>query len=282
MDIYRTPIFITLLILLAIPSLAHAQETEPPQPPTSVPAFQSIPPLIGPVSLSLPWQCGSCAPGAASLQPIEAELDWKNPFSGWSWLGAQLWNRVALPIICWMLAALQALLNAAAWAINMVFVGGVNFVWRLLVYMVYMARGTFYNFWWWVGWIRSLLWEVWRWLVQFPEYIMAWIRLAGELLGLLGELLLELGRMIISAAQALLYLLAMLVNIAGALVTAIISAEPPPQLDGIANNIFLVMFVDTIRGIADSKLWWAWQAFIALTYGRFGLWLLNETSQVNS
>lgn len=278
MGLYRAATFITILVILCAPSLAYAQDGDDPP---AIPAFGDLPAIVAPLSLTMPWQCGDCSPTSASLQPIQEEFNWLDPLSGFKWLGAQLWNRVALPVICWLLAALQAILNAASWAINNVFVAALNFIFRFFLFLILVVRSTFLHAWAFIGWVRLLLWDVWGWLVQFPEYVWAWLRLAREMLTLLGLFLVELGRMILSAAQALLYMLSMLINLLGALVLGVFQAETPEQLTGIENNIFYQMFVGTLQGIADSKLWWGWYGFIALIYARFALWIVDESGRLN-
>lgn len=279
---HRAAVAFILVILLMAPAPALAQG--------ATPSFEQISGILGPVRLLSPWQCGACVAGQAALErwpdpapPVSGGIfDLQiNPLYPFQWLAVQLWNNAAYPIICWMLAALQALLNALSIAINVVFVNGLNFLWRLLIALLLWLRDSFLALWSLASWGRGLLWDIWAWLLQLGLAVDAFVRVAGELLALLGGPLAALAGMIINAAQALLYLLGLFMALIPGLVTGVTNPVAPPQLALITDFFLFVWMIDTFRAIADSSLGWAWIAFIAITYLRFAMWLLDELATLN-
>lgn len=267
--------------LWLLPGVSYAQSGDPPPPPIEQPpTFESIPPLVAPVQLLLPWQCGTCA-GGGGLQPLTVpEPVWHDMGSWFNWLGAQLWNRVALPVICWMLAIAQAVLNAVATALNLFFLPLLNGLWRLLILGVLYARAMFYRLWDAFEWLRAFLWDFWGSVAGIGVLVRGLGELAGQLLSLLADLLSQLTAVLIAGFQAFAYLLGLFFTLIPGMVIAVMApGEPPVQF---TNNILVLMFRDTLQAVADSKLGWAWLAFVALVYARFGLWIVDELGQVNT
>jgi hypothetical protein len=274
---------LAVLLLLFWPAPARAQEVTP--------QLAQIPGLLNPIELVMPWQCGDCSPGAAGLEPwpdpdppvsggfFDLQL---NPLYPFQWLAVQLWNNVAYPIICWMLATAQGILNAAALAWNTVAVNGVNGLWRAIIVLILWTRDSVLAFWSFVGWLRGLLWSSWAWLMQINLYVAALISFAGDLVDLVAGLLVELVNVIIGMAQALSYLLGLFMAIIPAMLDAILNPVAPPQLDQVSGFFLWEWTIDILRAIQDSKLGWAWVAFIVITYGRFGSWLLDELGELNT
>lgn len=78
-----------------------------------VPALATLPDLFTPnVALVAPWTCGECALAGrqqAALDPLPEPTNLSI-----EWLGAQLWNRITRPMICWLIALFQTGLNIYA------------------------------------------------------------------------------------------------------------------------------------------------------------------------
>jgi hypothetical protein len=247
------------------------------------PGFELVPALLAPVSLYLPWQCGACLDGQTPIEPMEEpEVSWYDMGSWFNWLGVQLWNRVALPIICWMLLIAAAILAVTQDAVNAIFVGGFNYFWRLLVLFLLYFRETVYSAWIFFALIRLQAWQIWAAAIQALLHLESILSLAQTLLDLAAEMLQSIIDLIISVAQPLLYFFALFFTLVPALVTAAFNQTPPPQLQEVSNFFLFVWTKDILQAIADSKLGWAWTAFIALFYVSFVMWLIDEGGQLNS
>lgn len=262
-------------------SLAINPGTPGSLPAGTSPSLESIADIISPITLLMPWSCGLCVVGQSPIEllayPAPALLDVLYPFK---WLGVWLWNEIARPVICWLLAIAQALLNGIATAFNAVLVAGVNLIWRLFVLLLLWFRDSFLALWLLLADLRLQLYGL-----QLPDLggalgdLAAFVAGAGELIMLV---LVELGELALGLAEGLLYLAGLFFALGPALVEAIgPDVEPPPQLVGISSNVFFSMFVDVFRAIADSSLGWAWVAFVGLVYLRFVQWLLAELSKLN-
>lgn len=287
MDLRRSSSLILIAFFLALlpGRAANAQSVEPPPTPAPVviPTFDSIPALLAPVALRLPWSCGLCVAGqtAVELMP-DPEVAWHDVGSWFNWLGAQLWNRVAYPVVCWMLSIAQAVLAEVQKVVNAVVIEGINNAWRLAILGLLWARAFWFSIWGAFEWIRSLVWSFWAWANAIQVQIAAAIRVAGELFKLLADVLGQLAGLIIAAAQGLVYFLGMFFALIPGTVTAILNPNAPPQLTGMESNFLFVMFRDSLQAIADSRLGWAWNGFIAIMYARFAFWLVAEMSELNS
>lgn len=276
------------LLLLALLPAGGARAAEHTPDAGRAPAgdlipFEWLPGLLAPVSLVLPWACGDCAPGQEQItaRPVP-DL---NPYDFGSvlpWLVAQFYNNIAYPLICWLLAIGQAMLNLASFVLNTTIIAGVNFAWRLAIYTLLWLREVFLAGWGAWEWLRLQVWLGWGWMLQRGLDVLGFFAMLRALLQLAGDMLNQLVGLVLAAAQALAYFVALLVALLPAFVTAVFDPDTPPQLAQIANFWLVVMLRDTLNAIADSKVGWAWLAFIALFYAKFISWLLDEASQVNS
>jgi hypothetical protein len=239
--------------------------------------------LVAPVSLHLPWQCGACAAGAAPivLQPDPA-INWADLGTWFNWLGVQLWNRVAYPIICWSLNIAQAVLTAMQIAINTVVVAGINGVWRLLLLALLSAWSSLDSLWVGMEWFRSLFWSMQGWIAGLSASFSNLIAVLGALLGLAAEIIGRLAGVMLAAGGAIGYFLGLFYALVPGIVVAVANPIIPPEIVGIESNWLIIAFIDTIRGIVDSKLGWAWGAFVAIMYARFAMWVVDELALSNS
>jgi len=245
-----------------------------------MPQLESIPALLAPVQLRIPWVCGSCTDDPGALQPTPVpDVSWFDLGSWFPWLLAQLWNTIALPIICWMIAIATAAAALAQLVVNAVLVAGVNGLWRLLWLMLLWAADTISSIWVQLDALRLVAWMAW---LQFGQQLQLLLATIHELLDLIGALIEQLAVLIMAIAQALLYIAALFFTLVPALFSAISNPSTPQPLADIANYFLLIWLRETLQAIADSKLGWAWIAFIALFYARFALWLIDEAAELNS
>jgi hypothetical protein len=277
---------VALVLLALLPGGARAAERAPGAGPARAGAlipFDWLPGLLAPVSLLLPWQCGDCAPGVEQVNP--RPVPDLNPYDFGSvlpWLVAQFYNNIAYPLICWLLAIGQAVLNLASFVLNNTIIAGINFAWRLALYSLLWGREVFLAAWGGWEWLRLQTWLAWGWMLQRGLDVLGLFDMLRALLQLAGDMLNQLAGLLLAAGQALAYFVALLVALLPAFVAAVFNPEMPPQLAAINNFWLVVMLRDTLNAIADSKIGWSWFAFIALFYAKFISWLLDEASQVNS
>jgi hypothetical protein len=210
------------------------------------------------------------------------EFSTTDPSTWPGWLTAELYNFVAYPIICWLLAIAQALLNAAAAAVNVVVVPGINLAVRLGVYgLLWLYQGLYTL----VGLLdssRVLVFAAWRGIVNAVAYAAALVgalSLAGQVAAALVG---ALGALVQSALQPLAYLVGVLYTLVPGLVEAAFNPTTPAQITALANNIIIQMLNAILDAIADSQLGWAWYAFVGVVYLRFVLWLIDEAANSNS
>ena len=258
-------------------------EPQPLPPDTSI-ALETIAPVVGPVQLTLPWSCGHCETDGVTelVARDEPTFNPLNPGYWFEWLGVQLWNVAALPIICWLLAIAQGVLTALAWFINTVLVVGINDVWRILVASLLWSRDAFLALWSVLAWLRGTLWNMYGAILPLPDLLLTLSSLIVALFGTLFGLLPALVALVVSVAHALLYLVSLFVALVPGLVLEASNPTAPPQVAAMSTNLFFDMFISVFEGIATSRLGWVWMAFIALCYLRFTLWLVDELAQLNS
>jgi hypothetical protein len=199
-----------------------------------------------------------------------------------SWLGVQLWNRVAYPIVCWMITIAQAALTAIATAINAVFVAGINAGWRMLLLGLISAWYGALSFWAALEWFRSLIWQLWLAGLSLADIALLGLGFFGDLLVMTVRIIEQIGALIIAASAALGYFLGMFFALIPGLVVAVSDPVPPAQVVSLSSNWFFLFFVDMLRGYADSSIGWSWYAFVAIVYVRFALWVADELAHSNS
>jgi len=239
----------------------------------AVPALADLPDLIPPtVVLRAPWTCGECAPGGRELALVPPLAEPQDHTI--EWLGAQLWNRVTRPLICWLLAMFQAGLNTYAGVMNNYWLPAINDGYRL----VYQGR----------MWQASAVHAVWH----LGEDIRAgvWssagqgIASAGQALAL-GETFHELGRTLLQAwvavfagaIQPLRYLATLYLAAIPEIVRVLADLEAyrPPQLMLLNDFWLFAAVVGTLRGIQESQIGWWLTAEIALFYLGTALYILD-------
>lgn len=250
-------------------------------PVGSSPALESIADILAPISLQLPWGCGACVAGQADIaaRPYpDAGPDLLYPFK---WFGVWLWNEVIRALICWLLAIAQAMLNAMAYAVNAVVVAGVNLIWRIAVLGLLWLRDSFLALWGFVAWLRLLLWSMYGALLSIGQTLAAIGPALAQLAQLVTLAFVQLGDLLINLAQAFAYLVGLFMALIPGMVIAVFNPTAPPQLAEIQAFFLFQWFIDFFRAFADSKLSWAWLAFVGIVYLRFVLWLLDELSTLN-
>lgn len=255
--------------------------TPTPIPSGISPDLEAIADILAPISLQLPWSCGSCAPGVADLGELEYPPASFNPLYPFQWAGVFAWNELFRPLICWLLAIAQALLNALAYAFNSVLVAGVNLIWRLGVLGLLWFRDSFLALWGVVAWARSLAWEWYGAALQLADQVRR-LGLVVEGLGaLFNQLLSDIGRIAMQVIQVIWYFVGLFMTLIPGMVTAIFAPVAPPQFAEIQTFFLFQWLIDMFRALADSKLWWAWLSFVGIIYLRFILWLLDELATLN-
>ncbi len=247
----------------------------------SSPSIEAIADILPPIALQLPWACGTCATGQADLAAL--------PFPDWSvsllypfqWFGVWLYNSLFLPLICWMLAIAQALLNALAYAFNGVLVAGVNLFWRLGVLALLWLRDMFLASWSFVGWLRLMLWSMYGAMLKLGDDLAQFAMLTDAVAVLVNQFFSDLGLLVVNIAQVLWYFVGLFMTLIPGTVTAVFSPTTPPELTSIQTFFIFQWIIDFLRAFADSKLGWVWVSFVGIVYLRFILWLLDELSTLN-
>jgi hypothetical protein len=258
---------------------------DPDQPRT----LEAISGIVAPVRLVAPYECAECGGEAANvLQPLPEEEISLLRLEHWSdlgvhidWLAIQLWNRVTLPVICWLLVVLQALLNAYSTMLN-VWGAAINDLWRLLVSWLLWMESAYTGLWAGVESLRDITWEQVAQLAQFEQYWLATLEALQGLLDLERTLVQTYIEMAFTPIEAMRYLVALLVESVPGMTAVIQDPESykPAPLAGIEGNIFYQMFVGSIDGFADSVGWW-WTLFIAFYYTMFIWRAIDEAKELN-
>jgi hypothetical protein len=254
--------------------------TPTPLPTGNSPDIEAIANILGPISLELPWACGSCG-GQAEIETLEYPAFGPDPLYPFKWFGVWLWNEVFRSLICWLLAIAQAMLNAAAYAINTVYVAGINLVWRLAVLALLWIRDMFLSIWVFVGWLRLMLWQLYGSLLGVIDQIgvvIEWLEIIGAFIT---NVIAAIADLVIALAQGIAYFIGLFMAIVPGMVLAVFDPTAPPELAEAQQFFLFQWLIDILQAFADSKLWWAWMSFVAITYLRFGLWLLDEIATMN-
>lgn len=253
----------------------------------ALPDLEQIPALLAPLLLLLPWHCSACGDdGVTTLVPLPepdvGSFHWYDMGSWFNWLIVQLWNHLTLPLLCWLLALAQALLTALEVAVNTL-IDGINWFWRLAIMLIFWLRALVFLAWTALLWFRDMLWSIAAMVSALGLGSLAGLaELLTQARDLVGALLTILVALALAVLQALLYLFALLLTIVPGLVSAVSHLSAPPQVTALADFFLLVWMRELLQALADSKLGWAWAAFVALFYARFLLWLLDQTSSLNA
>lgn len=274
----RTITLLLIAALLATPAPAAAQEPPIPQPPPTL-AWDAIPDIIGGVSIAVP-QCPSALNPTAPPDP-----DWWNVGSVLAWLGGWIGAYTQLAI-CWVLYALQHLINALAWLIHTV-IGGINDMWRTLVYFWLQMRTWLLGaVWWFVEIVRSwwmtvalVWWPAIDWLIDAAQQGLAQLM---DLLRSIADLVVSISQIIVGAlgwvaglvTPALLVLFAALGWVPGDVGT-------PPQLD--VSERYYCAARGALAGAVESPYtsWMYWLA-VAMSYATFVVWVARFLSSARS
>lgn len=250
-------------------------------PPGSSPGIESIANILPSITLLLPWSCGACAGGQSQIAALTYPDFGADPLYPFKWFGVWLWNEIFRSLICWLLAIAQGMLNALAYAFNAVIVAGINLFWRLLVLFMLWFRDSFIALFSLLTWFRDWVWDlVWR-VRRVVELLSLFGQILVEAVALMNQIFRDLAVLIIAIAQGIGYLFGLIAAIIPGMITAIVSPTAPPQLADTQTFFLFVWFVDIFRALADSKLAWAWFAFVGVVYLKFVLWAMEEISTLN-
>lgn len=243
-----------------------------------VPTLAELPDLILPnVALLAPWTCGVCAPDSRQQQVLNAlpEPDARNI----EWLGAVLWNRVARPLICWNIAALQVAMNAYSATLNQLWIPAFNQLFRLLYTLLFWLTSAFQS-WWLLGEdIRLQLWSINGSLLAQQQSL---AQLAANEVGELSTIA-EAWILVFShGIEALRYLVALYLGTVPQLLAVMtdLEANKPAQLVALDNFWLFAALVGTLEGVATSRIGWWLTAEIALFYVSTALTLMDEVAEV--
>lgn len=255
--------------------------------PTTPRLLEEINGIVAPVRLVAPYECSSCGGEATNvLQPLDDDLLRRS--SHWSdfgvhidWLAVQLWNRITLPLVCWLLVALQSLLNAYSVMLN-TWGEAINQIWRLLVLWFLSSRSSLEHVWLLLEELRDIAWQQQALLWQFESYMRSLLDAMQKLINLLSDLTLVYVNLAATPISALKYVVALFVGTVPGMLLVFQDpgAYEPAPLATIGGNPIFQMFTGAVDGVADTAGWW-WSLFIALYYGFF-LWLfIGEAKRMN-
>ncbi|HEU4323291.1 MAG TPA: hypothetical protein VFS21_09070 [Roseiflexaceae bacterium] len=287
MAVHRATIAILVAtLLLCLPLRASAAPLPAPLPAghmqAAEPYNQPIPGLLGPVRLALPWiDPDSCQIIGLALLP-EPDVIWYDLGTWFQWLGVQLWNRVAYPLIVWAIGVVQAGLNLIQAVINLLVVPGVNAVWRLFVRVVLWFNAGLLALWSLFDVLRRIVWNAWRGLVVLHLQLEALLELARGLAGVAADVLALVGTAFLAIVQIIGYVLGFLLSAVPVLFEAVLHPTEPEQVTVIKNSVLFQLFLSVINGFVDSKLGWAWFGFIGIFYIKFIKWLMVEAGNINT
>jgi hypothetical protein len=247
-------------------SLTVDPGTPDPFDPSEPRTLEEIPGIVAPVQLVAPYSCADeCNTAEHVLQPL-AETDllalrqqhWYDVGLHIEWLAVALWNRVSLPVICWLLVVLQTLLNAYSTMLN-VWGAAINDFWRLWVTWMLWTGEAYIAAWLLVEDLRDLLWQMVAHLAQFDVYWRATLDALQHIITLLASMTTSYVEMLYTPIAAMRYLVALLVTSVPGITLVIDDPESykPAALAGIDSNMFWQMFVGGVNGFFDAAGWWA-------------------------
>lgn len=247
-----------------------------------VPELDALPDLVQPnIGLMVPWTCGACAGGDRQQQVLQTlpEPSERNV----EWLGVMIWNRGAMPIICWNLAMFQAGLNIYSDMLNTLWIPSFNEMFQLIYTMLFWLTSAFQ-----AGWlmgedIRLQLWNIHGAILQLNQTMgQLTVNQAAAAGGQLAEVLESWVLVFSGGLQALRYLISLYLTSVPQVLDVVINLEDhkPPQLEGLQDFWLFAALVGTLRGIYESKMGWWLVAEIALFYTATVLYLMDEVAEV--
>ncbi len=287
MAIHRTTIAVFVIgLLLCLPLRASAAPAAAPLPVLQAqadqPQNQPIPGLLGPVRLVLPWVDPNTGE-IIGFRPLPSPtVAWYDVGSWINWLGVQLWNRIACPVIVWTIGIVQGSLNLLQTVINLLLVPGVNAVWRLYVRVILWINLGLSAVWSLIETVRRYVWQGWRALEHMYLQLGALIDLARGLVGVLADVLSLIGTGFLAVMQIIGYVLGFVLAAVPVLFDAIANPVEPKEVSIIKESIIFQLFLAVVNGFVDSKLGWAWYAFIGISYIKFVKWIVVEAGSLNT
>lgn len=243
-----------------------------------VPTLANLPDLIpANVSLVAPWTCGECALAGRQQAALAALPEPQTV--GIEWLGAQLWNRVTRPILCWLLAIFQAGLNAYAGLLNTQWIPALNLLYKLLYELFFWLTSAF-TAWWYLGEdIRYQIWSVNATLISQAGGGLSQTLVSGAALD---AVLRGWVSVFTGALAPWRYLVGLYLETVKQIVAVIVdlNAHKPEQLTAIEGTWILGAAKGTLRGIYESRLGWFLVAQVGLFYLTTALYIIDKSGEV--
>ena len=247
-----------------------------------VPSLVELPDLLlANVALVAPWTCGECALGGRQQAALQAlpEPDTYNLER----LGAQLWNRITRPILCWLLVMFQAGLNVYAGTLNTIAIPAFNQLYRLLYGLFFWLTSALLA-WWYMGEdIRTQLWQLNGAMVLQTNALTHLTLASGASASELTTAVLAAWVSVATGAlQPWRYLLTLYLGTVPMVITVLthLTDYRPAQLVKLADFWLFAAVVGSIRGLTESKLAWWVNAQVGLFYVGIVLYLVDEVAEV--
>jgi hypothetical protein len=244
----------------------------------NVPALLDLPDLIpSNVALVLPWTCGDCAVAgrqqaalAALPEPTTINIEW---------LGAQLWNRITRPLVCWLLAITQAVLNLYAATLNQLWIPALNTFFRLIYALFFWLTSAYAT-----GWqlgedMRSILWQINGHMATLALGAVSTVATDADLAN---AVLRAWVSVFTGALYPWTYFIRIYVSSASQILDIFthLSDHIPDQLAAVAGVWLFAALKGVLRGFYESQLGWWLTAQIGLFALATGLYVLDEAAEV--
>lgn len=245
---------------------------------TPAPQLLDLPDLVlANVALVAPWHCGICnvsGSSEAGLQPLPEPST-----VGTEWLGAQLWNRVSLPVLCWNLAIFQAGLNIYAATLNGVWIPAFNQIFRLL-YGLFFWLTSAYQAWWYLG--EDIRYQIWNVNATLASQAGATLASTASVGDTLVEALDAWALVFEAGIETWSYFVSMYVGAASAMVNVLVELDQhrPAQLVALDDYWLFAAFKGSIRGFYESQLGWWLLAQVGLLYLATALHVVDQAGEV--
>ena len=251
-----------------------------------VPTLLELPDLIlSNVSLISPWTCGDCALAGRQQAALPAlpEPDSRTI----EWLGAQLWNRITRPLLCWNMAMFQSGLNVYASTLNTLWIPSLNQGYRLLFGLFFWLTSAFLSLWDLGEELRQQLWSInAALLTQAGGVAVAVEDLSSGLVGAWAGVfsaalqpwryLVSLYMGIVTVMADMMYALTHTVNMQG----DPLGEYRPPQLIALDTYWLFAATKGALRGLYESQLGWWLVAQISMFYLATAMYVIDQTSEV--
>lgn len=227
------------------------------------------------VALNSPWACGECtghqqAALLALPEPQTINLEW---------LGAQLWNRVSRPILCWLLAMFQVGLNVYAYALNALWLPALNTFFRLIYsgmqwFIAAYQHGYFLA--------EDLRYQLWSINLQLERQALATVAGATATGAELDSMLSAWLAVFSGALAPWTYFVGMYVQTANQITDVLVHVgdHRPDPLVAIEHFWLFAALKGVLRGFYESQLGWWLTAQIGLFALGTGLYILDEAAEM--